>query len=132
MKLRLLTIALLFAGSLLAQNKWVHHTFDAQTGTGSLTGIHVPTPNGGYPVDHTAVLIVTGSPATCQLSVEGSTNNSNYFSIGDTSETAEADCTASLMFHISGKLVRYVRPNLTTLTGGTSPTVQLIWTGQQR
>lgn len=128
-----LILTLFLAPSLTAARKWVHiDTFAAQTATGTLASVHVLTNDGGYPVDHSVVLIVTGSPTGCAFQLEGSTDNTNFFNIGDTSETTEADCTSSFIYHISGKLVRWVRPNVTTLSGGSSPSVRLIYTGQQR
>ena len=128
-----LIVNIFLLGPLTAARKWVHvDTFAAQTTTGTLSGVHVRTGDGGYPVDHSVVLIVTGSPTGCAFQLEGSTDNSNWFNIGDTSETAEGDCTSSFIYHISGKLVRYIRPNLITLSGGSSPTVRLIYTGQQQ
>jgi len=62
-------------------------------------------------------VVVTGAPTAVTLVVEGSIDNTSWFTL-DTSTT-----TTSEMRHIANKGVHYLRGNLTTLTGGTAPTV---------
>ncbi|MEE8608693.1 MAG: hypothetical protein V3S55_13890 [Nitrospiraceae bacterium] len=73
---------------------------------------------------HTAQLVITGSPTGCAFQLEGSLNNSNWEDL-----SGSQDCTAITMFHVANKSVPYVRGNLTALSGGTSPTVQLLYKG---
>ena len=66
------------------------------------------------------------------LDLEGSLDNSTWFSI--TSYTFDAaDITAeAAMFHQANKPVRFIRLNLTTLTGGTAPTITAKYTGTKQ
>lgn len=73
------------------------------------------------PVDWTIQLQHTGAPTSVILDVEGSLNGSDWVQLAQHTATAADD-----MFHISGKGVRYIRGNLTTLSGGTSPTVTVL------
>lgn len=60
---------------------------------------------------------VTGAPTTVLLYLEGSLDNTNWFHLGTSTSTTGETVT------ISGSDAQYVRANLKTLTGGTSPTV---------
>lgn len=66
---------------------------------------------------HTYHVIVTGSPTSVNVDLEGSIDGVTWFVL-DSSTT-----TTSEMRHVVNKLVENIRANLTTLTGGTSPTV---------
>lgn len=79
---------------------------------------------------HTIHLRVTGGPATCTYRLEGSLDpdevTPEWFDLSGT-----LTCTTSTMVHIVDRPVMRVRGNLLTLTGGTSPTVQLRYLGVQ-
>src|SRR4051812_1401267 len=65
------------------------------------------------PMSHTVQFIVTGGPATCTLSLEGSVDNGvTWFNL------TTGTCTSSGTMSFSGKGINRVRPNLTVLTGG--------------
>jgi len=66
---------------------------------------------------HTWTVKTTGSPTAVTVNFEGSIDNVDWFTLD--SSTA----TSSEMRHVVNKPVLFVRCNLTTLTGGTSPTV---------
>lgn len=66
---------------------------------------------------HTWEIVVTGAPATVSITLQGSIDGTNWYTL-DTSTT-----TTSEMRHVVNKPVRFIRANLGTLTGGTSPTV---------
>jgi hypothetical protein len=64
--------------------------------------------------------VITGAPATIGVALEGSLDGVNFISMTTSSSTTgelKSDTT---------HLVQYVRANLQTLTGGTSPTVTAI------
>lgn len=80
----------------------------------------------GVPVWHTAELIVTGAPATCTYSLQGSRDGVTWFTIS----AAPITCTATTVAFESGKPAVSVRGNLLTLTGGTAPTITLKYIGK--
>lgn len=65
----------------------------------------------------TWTVVVTGGPSAVTTRLEGSLDDSNWFTL-DTSTA-----TTSEMRHVLSKDVQHVRCNLVTLTGGTTPTV---------
>lgn len=115
----ILALALALCATAAAQS--IRYAFAAHSATGTKAAIDVTRV---MPHKHTASVIVTGTPATCVITLEGSIDGTNFFDI-----SGNQTCTASLMFHVVEKPVLYVRPNLTTLTGGSSPTVTLTYLG---
>jgi len=94
-------------------------TLDAATATGvdangALTFKKVP-PN------WTVQIKYTSNPSSVIVDIEGSLDGANYTQIAQHTAAAADD-----IFHISGKPVKYIRANLTALTGGTSPEVT-VW-----
>jgi hypothetical protein len=79
---------------------------------------------GGY---HGMIAWSTGSPATAQVTLEGSHDGSNWVILGTgvnaTGGPASLIVPSSSTPGNPGLLVRYVRANLTSLSGGSSPTV---------
>lgn len=73
------------------------------------------------PLTWTIQIKHTGSPTSVILDIEGSINGVDYVQIVQHTVAASDD-----MFHISGKSITSIRPNVTTLSGGTSPTVS-VW-----
>jgi len=65
----------------------------------------------------TYTIVVTGAPSAVTMNLEGSIDNTSWFTL-DTMTSTTSD-----MRHIANKGVHYVRGNLATLTGGTTPTV---------
>lgn len=66
---------------------------------------------------HTWQTIITGSPTSVTVRLEGSIDGTNWFQLDEsTSLTNE-------MRHIAYKLATQVRANLITLSGGSTPTV---------
>ncbi len=130
MKRRLLILCLLLVAVPLVAEKrcWVMNAFATQTGTGATSSIHAITDASSYPTFHTVQLVVV-SASVCQYSLEGSIDNSNWFTIGQTSDTTEADCTSSMMFHVANRPVRYIRGNLTSITG---TSVTMTYLGEYR
>jgi hypothetical protein len=66
---------------------------------------------------HTIAVHSTGSPASFTVDFEGSHDNVTWFATGAASITSNAIVT------VDNHLFRYMRANLTALTGGSSPTV---------
>lgn len=94
-------------------------TWTALTATGTTALYNVP----GNDI-HTMQAIVTGSPASCTVHLEGSIDSTHWFDL-----SGDQTCTSSMMFHVVARSVLYVRGNLITLSGGTSPTVTLSYSG---
>lgn len=66
---------------------------------------------------HTAVAVLTGSPSSYSVSVYASLDATNWYALG----TISSGNPGTL--HVTGKVARYVRADVTALSGGTSPTV---------
>jgi hypothetical protein len=93
--------------------------------TQSATGASASYDAGAYmPRTHTLVIIPTGGPATCTLQMQYSLDNANWFSLG-----AAQTCTSAISVVVIDIPTRYVRANLTALTGGSSPTVKTLYLG---
>jgi hypothetical protein len=75
---------------------------------------------------HTVSAVVTGSPSGCSIQLEGSLDATNWANL-----SGAQDCTASnpYVFHVAERVIIYVRVNLTTLSGGTAPTVTASYAG---
>jgi len=85
------------------------------SGAGDTFGI---VPFGGFPLPRVFGwdVVVTGSPSSLRVDIEGSLDGTTWFQL-DTYTTA-----ASTLRFIVDKPVRYIRANLVTLGGGSSPT----------
>lgn len=96
-----------------AQQIFVTKSLAAATATGAGTS----SSSFGLLSKHSWHVIVTGSPASVTVNLEGTIDGSNWFTL-DSSTT-----TTSEMRHVVNKPVTQIRANLATLTGGSSPTV---------
>lgn len=67
---------------------------------------------------HTLVRVLTGSPTSANVSLEGSHDGANWFTLASATTSSAIEVA-----HGQQRAVRYVRANLTTLSGGTAPTV---------
>jgi hypothetical protein len=107
-------------------NHWVSKAFTALAATGQTD--HIVTQMGqSYAGVHTAQVVTTGSPTGAEIALEGSLDGTNWFDLSG-SQTV----TSTTMFHVVNRLVKFIRFNLTTLTGGSSPTVQPTYLGTQK
>jgi hypothetical protein len=76
----------------------------------------------------TFVAKTTGAPTSVVIDIEGDIDKLGAATLA-THTFSAAELTAELaMFHISGKPVDRLRYNITTLSGGTSPTVNISMT----
>ena len=91
------------------------------TGAGDEVGF-VARPGYGVPTDFTWTVEDTGSPTSKAVDLEGCIGDpdvaANWFVVDTT--------TGNGMRHVVNKMVRFLRANLTSLVGGTSPTVTAI------
>ena len=94
---------------------------NAATATGAGSVFTVRTRPGKHTIQCAMGGDVVATAVTVDL--EGSLDNSTWFSLASHAFTAAEITATSAMFHVVNKAVRYVRLNLTTLTGGTNPTV---------
>lgn len=67
---------------------------------------------------HTICVTTTGSPSSMNVVIERSHDGVNWFSTGSPNISA-----GPTMATVDTHLVRYVRANLTSLSGGSAPTV---------
>lgn len=96
-------------------NKSAKKLLDAVTGTGIGKILRV-----NFGEDITVQVVLTGAPTAALISLEGTIDGINYESLANHDIIADGN-----MFHIVGKGVALIRPNLTSLSGGTDPTVTL-------
>lgn len=97
-------------------------------GSGPFTSLNAVTVTGaGASLDlgvirsaHSMQTTTTGSPTGVTVLLEGSLDNAHFVTLATSTSTSGDVQTAT------GKAVRYVRANLTVLSGGTSPTVTAI------
>ena len=101
-------------------------TSNYNLGTLSATGATISINLGRTPHKHTLQAVVTGSPDACAIQLEGSLDGSTWANLSGTQT-----CTSSVAFHVVDKPVTWIRANLTSLTGGTSPTVAIRYVGVQ-
>jgi len=80
--------------------------------------------------NHSVQITITGSPTEVTIDLEGSLDGNTWLSLASHVMSADELTAAAAMFHVVDKSVRYVRTNLKTLTGGTAPTVTLIYEGE--
>lgn len=101
-------------------------TLPTSSGSGPTTSLNAATSTGpGAVVDlgvvrssHTLQTTVTGTPSGATVTLEGSLAAAGPWATLATSTSTTGDVQTA-----TGKAVRYVRANLTVLTGGTAPTV---------
>ena len=72
---------------------------------------------------HTYQINTTGGPSAVTVAVEGSLDGNSWFELAAHTMTASELSAEAAMFHIKDRPVPYTRTNLTTLSGGTAPTV---------
>lgn len=91
-----------------------HKILDTATGTGVGNTVKFSS----IPTKWTVSVTHTGSPTTVITDIEGSLDGDTFYPLAE-----HTSVTADEAFHIVGKAFKYVRANLSVLTGGTSPTV---------
>lgn len=79
------------------------------------------------PSQHSMQAIETGGPSGCSVQLEGSLDNVNWFNLSG----AQSCTAASIFFSVVQRPADFVRGNVTTLSGGTSPTITLSYLGSQ-
>lgn len=85
----------------------------------TVTGAGISTTLSNPNCKHSWTVKTTGSPTTTTVLFEGSLDDTDFFTL-DTTTLTSATFDAR---HVIDKCVKYVRGNLTALSGGTSPTV---------
>ena len=100
---------------------------DAATATGASTSVPVRK----IIKDHTVQTNITGAPSAVTMDLEGSLDGTNWFQLATHPFTAGELTATQAMFHVDEKPVRFIRVNLTTLTGGTAPTVTSLYEGYE-
>lgn len=79
--------------------------------------------------EHTVQCMATGSPTSVVVELEGSLDNGTWYQLAEHLWSNSELSNQAAMFHVSSKLVGYVRINLTTMSGGSSPTMTVLYTG---
>jgi hypothetical protein len=101
-----------------------YNSFAAQTATGATAAFNAPT---SVFQAHTIQLTTTGAPTGCTYRLQGSNDGgTTWFNVS----AADITCTSSITAFDVDKVVKSVRGNLLTLSGGTAPTVQLKYLGR--
>jgi hypothetical protein len=99
---------------------------DAVTTTGQ-SAAHMTFPGCS---DHTVQTTFTGSPTAVTIKLMGSLDANTWFDLAEHVCSAGEISAGAAMFHVNGKLVKYIAINLTVLTGGTSPTLTALYQGE--
>lgn len=81
---------------------------------------------------HTVQANITGAPTAVTVALEGSLDGVLWFTLASHTFSAAELTATGAMFHVVQKPVTKVRANVTTLTGGTSPTVTVFYHGLRR
>jgi len=100
---------------------------DAVTGTGASTAITMRKIN----EDHSIQINITGTPTAVTVTLEGSLDGVLFSTILTTAMSAGELTATTALAHIADKPLRFVRANLTVLTGGSSPTVTVLYEPQE-
>ncbi len=102
---------------------------DAATATGAGTPIRQDSAPGKAIKDYTVEVTVTGSPSAVTVDLEGSLMGVGYAQLAQHVFDA-AEITAQFaIFHVASKSIVFIRGNLITLTGGSTPTVTMRFVG---
>lgn len=73
--------------------------------------------------DHAIQATTTGAPTAVTVVLEGSLDGETYFTLDSHAFSAGEITAQAAYWNVSSQLTHFVRLNLSTLTGGTSPTV---------
>jgi len=91
-----------------------HKILDTATTTGAGNTVKFSS----IPSEWSVSITHTGSPTSVITSIEGSLDGDTFYDLAQ-----HTSIPADEAFHIIGKASKYIRANLITLTGGSSPTV---------
>jgi hypothetical protein len=106
---------------------WIRRDFPARTTIGATPGLFVQiSQSGRIPDKHEIVASVTGEPDECKFNMEGSAyaNGSPWIDL-----SGEQDCGDDMAVGVINRFFPYVRVNLTSLSGGTTPSVLFTYIG---
>jgi hypothetical protein len=81
--------------------------------------------------DWTCQVNITGSPTAVTVGLDGNLAGTAYTSMGTYNLSATDLSAGQGVFSINGQPANNIRGNLTTFTGGTSPTLTMICVGVQ-
>ena len=79
--------------------------------------------------NHTIQADITGAPTAVTVTIEGSLDGVTFDTIGTLAFSAGQLTNTTGVGHAVDTPVNYVRVNLTVLTGGTAPTVTVLYDG---
>ena len=79
--------------------------------------------------NHVIQATITGAPTAVTVDLEGSIDGANFASIDSHVFTAGELTATHALVTLVDLPVTFVRANLTTLTGGTAPTVTVVYEG---
>ena len=97
---------------------------DAVTATGAGGSVRM----NQKPHAHTIQAMMGGTvvATAVTIDVEGSLDDSTWFQLVQHAFSAGEITAEGAMFHLADMPIKYIRSNLTTLTGGTAPTVTVL------
>jgi hypothetical protein len=90
-------------------------SLNAATVTGGGTAYDLGVCHGNWSM----AVTVAGGPSGCAVQLQGSLDGTGWYSVGSATSNTSGTAVATA----ANTPARYIRANLTTLTGGTSPTV---------
>jgi len=100
---------------------------DAATATGASVSVKM----NRKPSQHTFQVTMGGTVVATGVTVdaEGSLDDITYFQLASHALSAGEITAEGAMFHLADMPVKYIRANLTSLVGGTAPTVTVkhVW-----
>lgn len=104
---------------------------NAVTSTGAGSTLKVSNQS---PSQHTVQAEMGGTVVATAVTVdlEGSLDGATWFTLATHIFTAAEITAEGSMFHITDKVVNFVRANLITLTGGTAPTVTVRYISERK
>jgi hypothetical protein len=128
LKLAAALVAVIFASSLFADTITIPKRYRNSAGV-TFTALSANGSTASYDTEavmnnHTVTVVPTGGPSGCTLTMEGSLDGTNWFTI-----ITAATCTSVVSAHGVDKPARYVRGTLSALAGGTTPTVTVKYVG---
>ena len=82
--------------------------------------------------EHVVQLTMGGTVVATAVTIdlEGSLDDVTFFTLISHPLSGAEIIDEGVMFHVNNKLVKFVRVNLTTLTGGTDPTITVLYDGE--
>jgi len=100
---------------------------DEATTTGESQGTSITQSQDTGQDTHSFQVVTTGSPTAVTIQILGTLDGSNYSELFEHTLTSTEIANGISMFHLIRKAVPKIKVNISTLTGGVSPTVSVYY-----